>query len=44
MLPLQVAWTYEEGLPSETRTLGFGGMAVPINGGTGVDIVYSSTP
>ena len=44
MFPLPAARTYEEGLPSEIGTLGFGGRVVPVSRGTGANTVYSSTP
>ena len=43
VLPLPTAWTYQEGLPPETRIPGFRDNTVLINGGTGEDTVYSST-
>ena len=42
MLPLSVAWTHEEGLPSETGILGFWDSTVLVNRKTGEDIVLSS--
>ena len=43
MLPLLVAWTYQEGLPLEIGIPGFRDSTVPVSGGTGEDIVYSFT-
>ena len=43
MLPLPVARTHEEGLPSETGILGFRNSAAPVNGRTGEDTIHSST-
>ena len=43
VLPLPAARTYEEGLPLETGIPRFQDSAVPINGRTGEDTVYSST-
>ena len=42
MLPLPAVWTYQEGLPPETRILGFRDSVVPVSGRTGEDTVYSS--
>ena len=43
VLPLPVAWTYQEGLPPETGIPGFRDNTVPVSGWTGEDTVYSST-
>ena len=43
MLPLPTTRTYQEGLPLETRIPRFWDSAVPVNGRTGEDTVYSST-
>ena len=42
VLPLSAAWTHEEGLPPETRILGFRDSAVLVSGRTEEDTVYSS--
>ena len=44
MLPLQAAWTYEEGLPLETRISMFRIGAVPDSCGTGAATVCFSIP
>ena len=43
MLPLSTAWTHEEGLPPETRILGFWDNTVPVSSRTGDDTIRSST-
>ena len=42
VLPLPTARTYEEGLPPETGIPRFWYSAIPVNGGTREDTVYSS--
>ena len=44
MLFLPSAWTYEAGLPSETRILGFWDNVIPVISGIGVDTVCSFSP
>ena len=44
MFPLQSAWTYEAGLPSKARILGFWDNLVLIISGTGADTVFSFSP
>ena len=43
MLPLSVAWTHEEGLPSEIGIPGFWDITVPVSSRTGEDTLCSST-
>ena len=43
MLPLPAARTYEEGLPPETRILGFWDNTVQVSGRTEEDTLHSST-
>ena len=44
MFPLPSAWTYEAGLPSEARILGFWDSAIPVISGTGTDTICSFSP
>ena len=43
MPPLSTGWTHEEGLPLETRILGFWDSAVPVSSRIGEDTICSST-